>query len=360
MNIKKLQLLLSKPEGPKLDFKENIYLNTEGEKKELARDVCAIANSFGGRGYIIYGVEDKTKKVVGINKEDFNEEKIQQIISTRIDPPVSITAEVVNLHGKNIGIITIYNSNNRPHQLKENGTFYIRRGSTTDFMHKEEIAYMLQEYGLIHFEQTPVFNGQISDYDVNLIKKYFSLSGLNYTGDESQLLSSGFIYQDKETKKFYPTIGGILLFSSNPQIYLPHTTILIKNFIDSANVDITTCCGNIINCLEKASSTIFSLKKFENHDSVNFCLAKSIIERNYLKINKCIEVNVYKDKLEIIVPGLINKNNFKKVEFKNIWLYLKLLVLDENKKFLYPNVKKLKKVKVFEGPSQDITKIIIR
>ena len=39
----------------------------ESGKKELAKDICAIANSRGGRGYIVIGVEDKTKRIIGIN-----------------------------------------------------------------------------------------------------------------------------------------------------------------------------------------------------------------------------------------------------------------------------------------------------
>ncbi|MCX7951612.1 MAG: putative DNA binding domain-containing protein [Clostridiales bacterium] len=361
MDTKKLQYLLSKSEGPKLDFKEDISLATESAKKELARDVCAIANTHGGRGYIIFGIEDKTKNIIGIKKEDFSEEKIQQIISTRLDPPALVSAEITNLNGKYIGVLTIFNSSNRPHQLKENGAFYIRRGSTTDFMHKEELAYMLQEYGLIHVEQTPVINAKISDLDENLLKDYFMLSGIEYTGDESQLISSGFLYMDKETKKSYPTMGSILLFSKNPQTFFPHATIEIKDFTETSKINIKLCNGPLMKTLNTASSIInSSCKKNDLVDVINFCLAKAIIERNYLNLNKTISVNLFKDKIEFLIPGLSSKNNFKKIEFNNIWLYSKLLTLDVNKKFLYPNLKRLKRLKVFESPSTDITKIIIR
>ena len=42
-------------------FKALLSLKTESEKKELAKNVAAIANSKGGRGYIIFGIEDGTK-----------------------------------------------------------------------------------------------------------------------------------------------------------------------------------------------------------------------------------------------------------------------------------------------------------
>ena len=51
MDIKKLQRLLKKEEGTKLDFKLRLELWNETGKKELAKDVCAIANSKGCWNY---------------------------------------------------------------------------------------------------------------------------------------------------------------------------------------------------------------------------------------------------------------------------------------------------------------------
>ena len=47
MNSQKLQYLLSQEEGPKLDFKASLSLKTASGKKELAKDIIAIANSQG-------------------------------------------------------------------------------------------------------------------------------------------------------------------------------------------------------------------------------------------------------------------------------------------------------------------------
>ena len=55
------RILLKREEGTKLDFKVKMDIVIESGKKELAKDICAIANSHGGRGYIVIGVEDKTK-----------------------------------------------------------------------------------------------------------------------------------------------------------------------------------------------------------------------------------------------------------------------------------------------------------
>ena len=93
MNENKLRRLIKKNEYEKLDFKLKIELFTESVKKELAKDICAIANSRGGRGYIIIGVEDKTKKIVGVDADYITEERVQQIVASRIEPPVPISLE---------------------------------------------------------------------------------------------------------------------------------------------------------------------------------------------------------------------------------------------------------------------------
>ena len=147
-----MKQLLSREEGEKLDFKACLKLCTESDKKELAKDVTAIANSKGGRGHIIYGVEDKTKRILGIDKTPFHEEQIQQIIYNRTDPPVPVQVDFIEYEGKDLAVITIFKSRHAPHQVIQNGAFYIRRGSTTDHLRRAELASILQENGLLSYE----------------------------------------------------------------------------------------------------------------------------------------------------------------------------------------------------------------
>ena len=62
MTIQKLEELISRSEYEKLDFKLDFNIDKESSKREFVKDVTAIANSKGGRGYIIFGVEDKKKE----------------------------------------------------------------------------------------------------------------------------------------------------------------------------------------------------------------------------------------------------------------------------------------------------------
>jgi len=101
MDSKKILSLIKRNEGLKLDFKQKLLLEYESGKKELAKDVCAIANSRGGRGYIVVGVEDKTKNIIGLMENElFSEEQIQQIITSRCEPPIPISVDISDFQEK--------------------------------------------------------------------------------------------------------------------------------------------------------------------------------------------------------------------------------------------------------------------
>ena len=121
MNKKKLLSLIQQREGNKLDFKLKIDISSESGKKELAKDVCAIANSKGGRGYLIIGVEDRTKRLVGINKlKPLDEEKIQQVVSSSAE---FLNRELIGKYFKSKGIII--NKENEKFLLESAGITYL-------------------------------------------------------------------------------------------------------------------------------------------------------------------------------------------------------------------------------------------
>ena len=123
MDAGRIKQLLRREEGPKLDFKQTLHLNTEREKKEITKDVIAIANSRGGRGYILFGVEDKTKRIIGVDPGGFSEEQIQQIIYNRSDPPVPVRVDFVGYEGVTLAVISVIKSRHRPQQMLQTGAF---------------------------------------------------------------------------------------------------------------------------------------------------------------------------------------------------------------------------------------------
>ncbi len=339
MTVQKLEELLRMGEGEKLDYKQDFLLDTETRKKEFVKDITAIANSKGGRGYIIFGVTDKTREAVGVNDKHPSEETVFQVISTRCDPPVPIRYEEVFYEGKKLIVITIFKSSQRPHQILQTGTFYIRRGSTTDIARRYEIASMLQDNGLVCYETTPIRHARVEDFDKSMLEKYI-LS--RFSADEKSYLilleSLGFITYNNDAKEFNPTAGGLLLFGKRPQRFLPSTGIRLEY-----NGKVTLFEGNIPTMLDNIESFISEKPALKNYpiNAIYEALYNAVVHRDYWDSSRETVVIIRKSSIEITNPGaiwntdgVINMENDIYPPRRNSWLYQRLLLTDKKDRFL--------------------------
>lgn len=345
MDKKKLKSLISKDEGLKLDFKQHIDLDTESGKKELAKDICAIANSRGGRGYILIGIEDKTKKVLGIEGKELAEEQIQQIVSSRCEPPIPISYELIDLDGRKVGIITIYDGDQKPYQFRENGAFYIRRGSTTDTLRKQELIASFQESLNFNIELCPMLRSDISSLDVQLIDKYFASLGIEiHDENRIQLMNSASIISlDKESNRYAVTLGGLLVFSDINSIFVPHNMIRIVNRINKSFSEIHMIKGKLLQILDNTEALLYKLLP-EGYpvDAVYEAIKNAVLYRDYGIFYKEIEVVIDYNSVSVISPGaLIKKAKSENVSTgaqtyfrRNMWIYEKLIAIDDKKRFL--------------------------
>jgi hypothetical protein len=125
-------------ESENLDFKVTLNLSKESEKKELAKDIAAMANTFGGR--ILVGVRDGDCEVIGIDKKTFNPSIIHQISNSRVSPPVHLAIDFVDIETKEIAVLSIPETG-YVHELQQ-GRVPVRRGETTQYATVEQIFEM--------------------------------------------------------------------------------------------------------------------------------------------------------------------------------------------------------------------------
>jgi len=351
VDAQKIKQLLQKEEGEKLDFKACLCLATEGEKKELVKDVTAMANTRGGRGHIIFGIEDKTKRVLGIDRDAFHEEQIQQIIYNRSDPPVPVQVDFVEYEGKLLAAITIFRSRHAPHQVIQTGAFYIRRGSTTDFARRSELASIMQENGLMSFETVIKNNATLSDLDESLMKRFFA--GIQVTEPNNVLMEAFGFIGDKGNGEFCPTIGGLLLFGKNLEAHLPHSYVKL---IHHSRVEFIT--GNLLSILERSMGLMCELLQDPDYpySALEEALANALVHRDYLDYSRGITLRVTSKSVEITNPGAVFGGNgnygfTRDVEpiRRNPWLYQRLVLVDEKKRFLKYGLGMNKIRKAFEG-----------
>lgn len=340
MDRKKLFNLINKDEGIKLDFKQVIELEFESSKKELAKDICAIANSKGGRGYIILGIEDKTKRILGINI-NITEEQVQQIVSSRCEPPIPISLELVELEGKQIGIITIYDGDQKPYQLKENGAFYIRRGSTTDTMRKQELVSAFQDSLNLNVEVCAIIKSNIESLNYEMVDKYFLSKGIAVKDENRVVLmdNAGIITKDREGSKYCVSLGGLLVFSDSNSIYIPHNMLKIINNVNRNKEEIIIVQGSLLDLVDKSERLLKEiLPQAYPYEAVCEGIKNAILYRDYSIFNKEIEVVITHSSVTVISPGNLIKSGreeegYRNYYRRNMWIYEKLITLDDKKRF---------------------------
>ncbi len=376
MDSKKLLGLIKKEEGIKLDFKLKLSLEHESSKKELAKDVCAIANSRGGRGYIVIGIEDKSKRIVGLeDNEIIIEEQVQQIITSRCEPPIPISVDNLLIENKKLSVITIYDGEQKPYQVRENGAFYIRRGSTTDTMRKQELLEAFEENLDFFIETSMIVKSNISFLDGEIYKTYFQKKGIEINEENKEFLleTSRIISRDKDSGELNCTLGGLLIFSNVNSLWLPHNIIRINNKVNHHKNEVIIIQGNVLNMIDKATKEISEIVPSDYPiNAINEAVNNAVLYRDYSAFDKIIDIYIGIKEIIITSPGAITRSsrsiNDMNQSKRNMWLYEKLITLDDNKRFLNNGqgllrIKKSfnnnKKVRFVNSAKEDYFKVVL-
>lgn len=122
-----------------LDFKQIPY--KDEKKSELIKDVIAFANGNCNKNkYIIFGIENNSKRLVGIENTPMEDSSEYQKLMDKIEPQLNIECGTIEYEGKKIGFIKVLSDNtNRPYFIKsgygkdkfevKQGQSFIRKGS---------------------------------------------------------------------------------------------------------------------------------------------------------------------------------------------------------------------------------------
>jgi len=156
--------VISGRETPKVDLKLTIDLSNKTSKAEFAKDVTAIANTPGGDGFIIIGVQDSKEReshdpndyVPGFqatgDPDGFHIQMIDALTQfcNRV-PTVEYDETKHSKCERSVGVVTVKRSARRPHSLiRSSGEIqqhqiWIRRGTASYPAAVEEIEDMMSE-----------------------------------------------------------------------------------------------------------------------------------------------------------------------------------------------------------------------
>ncbi|WP_375445830.1 helix-turn-helix domain-containing protein [uncultured Fibrella sp.] len=114
--------LIARGEGTQLEFKRTL-----STPYRIARTLTAFSNTSGGT--LLIGVADDSK-ILGVESEYQEMQTIERATDFLIEPPITISYETRKQDGKTVLILTISESDEKPHTaLNERGdrTIYVRQ-----------------------------------------------------------------------------------------------------------------------------------------------------------------------------------------------------------------------------------------
>jgi len=111
MNRRELLEMIEEGENIQCEFKRHF---TTPDK--IAREMIAFANTKGG--YIIFGVDDD-REVVGVDSEKAESEMIKDAAENYCEPPLKYSIDFIELYGKEVVVVSIPESDNKPHRIQD-------------------------------------------------------------------------------------------------------------------------------------------------------------------------------------------------------------------------------------------------
>ena len=127
--------------GKTLEFKRDL-----SSPEKVMRTLVAFANGAGGR--LLIGVEDGSRKILGVLDPVKTEEQLANFISDRIEPRLIPEIHVIPWRKKCVLAVEVFPSPSRPHYVKSSGFpagVYVRVGSTNRQADAAAVAE-LQQY----------------------------------------------------------------------------------------------------------------------------------------------------------------------------------------------------------------------
>ena len=111
MTAKELQNLIEKGESGKVEFKQRF-----SSFEKIAKEFIAFANTKGG--VVIFGIDDDGS-VYGVESEKGEANLIKETAEKYCEPPIKIGIEFIELFGKEIVVVKVYESENKPHRVQD-------------------------------------------------------------------------------------------------------------------------------------------------------------------------------------------------------------------------------------------------
>ncbi len=308
-----IEKLLKNTEGKTLEFKQNL-----SSPIGVLRTIVAFANTAGGT--IILGVEDKSKKVCGVENPLEIEEKLANLIADCISPQIIPEVEVVLWRNSYLLTIEIFPSSVKPHYLKKQGVdkgTYIRVGSTNRLVDNIMLSELQRVRIDDSFDKQAMTELNSEEIDFRVASELFEpVKKLN----KQDLLSMNITtkYQNKQV----PTIGGEILFGRDRLQYFPDAWIQVGRFKGATKTNIfdtqdivsypILAIDSVMDFVQKHAMQTIEINEVRNTKiwnvpmvAIREALINAVVHTDYSQQGSPIRISIFDDRIEIENPGLL-------------------------------------------------------
>ncbi|MDR0334522.1 MAG: putative DNA binding domain-containing protein [Methanomassiliicoccaceae archaeon] len=307
--INDLDIILSEGEGYKIEFKK-------APDKDLATEVCAFANSSGGRIFI--GITDD-RDVVGTDTSNPARSKIQDTINN-IEPRPDTTMEV---HG-DIIVITVHEGKKKPYSCSKG--FYLRSGPNSQKLDREGIIEFLQSEDIIRYDSKVRNEFRLSDrFDVKAYGRFIQKAGISDILPYEQILMNLDCAKRNQRDELVFTNAGALFFRDNTEDnffgYAKIVCAIFKGTDKAKTIDAKEFNGNIMDNIDGAMKYLWQNLRVRHEfggiqrreimeipvDALREAVINAVCHRNYFEAGANVMVEIYDDRVEISNPGGLPK-----------------------------------------------------
>ena len=309
-----------------------------GKSEKYMKTVVAFANGHGGR--LVFGVDDKTLEVVGMDQDRIFQtiDAITNAISDSCEPKIYPDVSLKTIDDRTIIVVEIHPGPMRPYYIKRQGLAdgtYVRVAGTS--RHAE--GYMLKELILEgqnrYFDNEPCWNLKVTEEDIEKLCSEMKEAALKNTWNDSEkatirnvtknvLLTWGVLKE--ENGEIVPT-NAYALLTGQMRMQPVIQCAVFKGTTRAYFVDHREYDGAIQDQVEAAFQYvlekinlgmqikgIFRQDVYELPvDSVRELIANAVAHRSYLEPGN-IQVAIFDDRLEVTSPGmLLNTVSLKKI-----------------------------------------------
>ena len=297
----------------------------------VADELAAFANSRGG--VFVFGVEDRTRDIVGIPVErlDTVVDFIKEVCATSIDPPIDDLAldrlRLPTDAGEDVAVIKV----EIPRSLfvhRSPGGFLHRVADSTRPMSTEYLARMFQQRSqtrLVRFDEQIVEGASIENLDPDLWKRFRTPRS---DDDRDTFLRKQGIVGATEEGTLRPTVAGVLMGSEDPRRWLPNAYVQAVAYrgdeiragsgeapyqLDAADVSgpldrqIVEACRFVAKNMTTAAFKMMGRADRPQYDmaAVFEAVANAVAHRDYSVYGSKIRLRLFENRLELYSPGAI-------------------------------------------------------